>query len=130
MSKLFKKSLISLVLTGLAIGPLIGGPMARAGDDTRSERSDLDLSRHDRGELWDDDGHEILKDRHHDHESDREQGVKREHERERDGHREMGQERENQRERDVDRDRDTLREQSREHNTDHEGLKEREKQND
>jgi hypothetical protein len=124
MSKLLKTSLITLALLVLALGSLMGGPRVQAQDDARSERSDLDLSRHDRGELWDDDSHEILRDRHSERErdSDREREFNREHERERD--------RETHRDRERDRDRDSLREQFRDHDRDHEGLRERETQDD
>ncbi len=123
MNSLLKTFMVVGLLV-LAMGLLIGGPAARAGDDTRPERSDLDLSRHDRGELWDDDSHRAVRDRH------REREFNRDHEREGDSHRETHREREMQREREGDRDRDSLREQFRDHDRDRERVQERETQDD
>ncbi len=121
MSKLLKTSLILLVLLVLAMGPLMGGPVVRAEDGTRSERSDLDLSRDDRGELWDEDSHEVSRDHHREREYNRDRATERE------GHRETGQDREMERDREREQEHDSIREQSRDHDTERDSTSDREK---
>lgn len=116
MSKLLKISIFLFALLVLTTGPLTGGPGVRAEDDTRSERSDLDLSRDDQGELWDDDGHEVSKDHHQ-----RDQDDDREHEREREDFGSDHQEREEHHE--LDETREQLRELDKEHDQIREQLR-------
>ena len=129
MNRLLKVSMMVGILV-LAIGLLIGAPMVRAGDDSRSERSDLDLSRDDRGELWDDDSHSILKDYHRDRETDQSRELNREHESDRDTYRDNPQERGIERNREDRRERDEIREQLLDHDRDRERTLDKELRGD
>jgi hypothetical protein len=121
MGKLLKISLFLFMLVALATGPQMGGLVVRAEDDVRSERSDLDISRDDRGELWDDDSHEASKDRHL-----RDQDDDREHEREREDLRSDHQKREDHLE--LNETREQLREMDKEHDQTREQLREIERE--
>lgn len=130
MGRSFKT--LGIVLTALSIlatGALLQGPLASDRDDSRTERSDLNLSRDDRGELWEDDSHQALRDRHRESEFEAEKARERYEERNRD--KESLREQDLKREReDRMRDHDDIRERSHERDLERESLHERERDDD
>jgi hypothetical protein len=124
MSRLLKIPLFLLALLVLALGPHRGGPRVWAEDSVRSERSDLNLSRDDRGELWEEDSHEAAREHH------REREYNRDRETEREGRRETGHDREMERDREREQEHDSIREQSRDRDTEHESTSDTEKHGD